>query len=651
MLKILRLRHRHMIPVRLLSIIADIGSTEFVGNKRGGFDITFKRSTRIKILTSSATHYADIVIPLFKWSAADDQLKDVRASSYNLENGSVKESKLDNKSIISDNYNKNVILKKFAIPNVKAGTIIEYEYTVISPSTRILHSWEFQGEIPILWSQYSVAIPKMYDYAVFSYGVKENAVHTTKESHKMFTIRDNEDNHETRAGNMAGNADQMFTVNADISEHTWLMKDVHPLKPEAFTSTIDNYTVRISFQKSKVYLPDQPVRDETTTWKKLREELLSSDFYGDYFAESLTTPVDWLEAEIKSIVPATDKDAVKARKIYNFVHTQFTCTKDWGIFLDGSLHTIWKNKKGNVAEINQMLIAMLRYAHIYAYPVLISTRDHGFSVESYPLLNQFNYLIARAEIDGVTVNMDASDPWVGYGYLPLKCYNGHARVINETVDAVYYNADDLKETSTTVALVKFEGGNSPQAIINTNPGLRESMSIRSAIKKNGKESFFKEILASYSNDAKLINARVDSLDNMEVPVALEYSYSLPEVSGDRLYINPMLSAAHQRNYFKAVERLYPVEMPYTQSENYFFSMVLPEGYQVEELPKSEKIVLNGDEGSFEYIVGVTDNLIQLKSVIKFNKATYKAEEYKELRTFYGQVLRKHAEQIVLKKKK
>ena len=38
------------------------------------------------------------------------------------------------------------------------------------------------------------------------------------------------------------------------------------------------------------------------------------------------------------------------------------------------------------------------------------------------------------------------------------------------------------------------------------------------------ESFFKEILASYSNDAKLINARVDSLDNMEVPVALEYSY-------------------------------------------------------------------------------------------------------------------------------
>jgi len=632
-------------------IISDVGSTDFVGNKTGGFDIQFKRSTRIRIFAGTASDYGNIVIPIHKWSDGEDQLKDVRASSYNLENGSVKESKLDAKSIMSDSYNKSFILKKFAIPNVKEGSIIEYEYTVVSRTTRILHGWEFQREIPILWSQYSVAIPKMYDYAVYSLGVKENAQHTTKEGHRMYTIRDAQEDVDQRSANLAGNADQVYTVNADVSEHTWLIKDVHPLKPEPFTSTIDNYTIQISFQLSKVYYPDQPVRNVMSSWKGLRQELMSLDHYGEYFAEPLTTPVEWLESDMKSIYSASDPNVVKARKIYNYVHTNFTCTNDEGIFMDGSLRSIWKSKKGNVAEINQMLVAMLRYAHIDAYPVLVSTRDHGFSMESYPLLNQFNYLVVRAEIDGQNVNMDASDPWVGYGHLPIKCYNGHARQINENVDAVYLNADDLRETSTTVALVKFDANQIPQASINASPGAQESMDIRRDIKKNGRETFFKEMMASSGSDVSLTKSRVDSLDNLEVPVVLEYSYSLPAVSGDRLYINPMLSAAHQQNYFKAVDRSYPVEMPYTQAENYFFSMVLPEGYAIEEMPKSERIVLNGDAASFEYIVGVTNDLIQLKSVLKFNKATYKAEEYKDLRNFYAQVLRKHAEQIVLKKKK
>ena len=111
----------------------------------------------------------------------------------------------------------------------------------------------------------------------------------------------------------------------------------------------------------------------------------------------------------------------------------------------------------------------------------------------------------------------------------------------------------------------------------------------------------------------------------------------------------MLSEGYKENPFISADRRYPVEMPYTMDETYVLNMQIPDGYTVEELPKSAKVVYNTDEGSFEYLIQKGESNIQMRVHLKLNKAFFPAEEYSTLRDFLGFVVKKESEQIVFKK--
>jgi hypothetical protein len=92
-------------------------------------------------------------------------------------------------------------------------------------------------------------------------------------------------------------------------------------------------------------------------------------------------------------------------------------------------------------------------------------------------------------------------------------------------------------------------------------------------------------------------------------------------------------------------------MPYVFDETYIFTFEVPADYTVEELPKSAKVSFGESDGFFEYLIDKSENTIRLRSRIKLNRATFAPEEYNDLREFFSYVVKKHAEPIVLKKKK
>jgi hypothetical protein len=113
----------------------------------------------------------------------------------------------------------------------------------------------------------------------------------------------------------------------------------------------------------------------------------------------------------------------------------------------------------------------------------------------------------------------------------------------------------------------------------------------------------------------------------------------------------MLGEAMKENPFKSEVRSYPVEMPYIFDETYTLQMEIPPGYMVDELPKSMILKLNEeDEGIFEYRVSQSGVNISFRSRIKIDRAFFQPDEYQMLREFFGMVVKKHAEQIVFKKK-
>jgi hypothetical protein len=113
----------------------------------------------------------------------------------------------------------------------------------------------------------------------------------------------------------------------------------------------------------------------------------------------------------------------------------------------------------------------------------------------------------------------------------------------------------------------------------------------------------------------------------------------------------MFGEGYKKNPFKSEERLYPVEMPYTMDETFILTMEVPAGYVVDELPK-QILAKYDEEGKsyFEYRIQHSGNTISLRSRIKLVRAYYEPDEYVGLREFFNMVVKKHNEQIVLKKK-
>jgi hypothetical protein len=81
------------------------------------------------------------------------------------------------------------------------------------------------------------------------------------------------------------------------------------------------------------------------------------------------------------------------------------------------------------------------------------------------------------------------------------------------------------------------------------------------------------------------------------------------------------------------------------------NITIPEGYTVEELPTQKVLRLPENGARFMYNINVIGGTtVNITSVLSINRAIYDQFEYPNLREFYNQMVAKHAEQIVLKKK-
>jgi transglutaminase-like putative cysteine protease len=618
-------------------VIADIGSSEIIGNTKGWFSLEFKRYRRVHILNKNGYDEANVEVKLYSNGDREEELNSVKAVTYNLENGKVVETKLEKNGIFKDKIDKRRVIKKFTFPNIKEGSIIEYEYTVQSDFLFNLQPWEFQGQSPVLWSEYNLRLPEFLGYVFLKQGYRTYDISERKDNRSNFTIRD------TRT---AGATESISFV-ANVTDYHWVMKEVPELKQESFTSTLKNHIAKIEFQLSDYRYPLTP-QNVMGTWTKLSNDLL----HAEYFGNGLEKNNGWLGDVIDPLTADAKDNVEKAKKIYAYVRDNLTCTSHNATDLDQSLKNVLKTRNGTVAEINLLLIAMLKYANIQADPVILSTRSHGYTYSMYPIIDKFNYVVCDVNINGQNYFLDASEPRLGFGRLTPACYNGHARVINDEATALEFSSDSLMERKLTSIILTSNEKGEMMGSLRQVLGYYESYNIREKIKEKGKDEFFKDIKKAYAQDMELVHPNIDSLDNLEESIAITYDFKLNEEEQDIIYINPMFGEAYKENYFKSAERFYPVEMPYAFDKTYIFSMIIPEGYIVDELPKSIIVKLNEQgDGQFEYRISESGGTISMRSRVQLKRAYYMPDEYEILREFFNLIVKKHSEQIVLKKKK
>ncbi len=617
-------------------ILADVGSSRIVPNNKGSFGYDFERKMRVYIVDVNGVDAGKFDIPLFSslTSSGEEELTSLKGYSYNLEGGKVIETKLESKDVFTEKLAKTRSDKKFTLPQLKAGTIFELSYKISSDFLFEFRPWEFQGDYPCLWSEYNAEIPEFYDYVFLKQGYMSMHIEKTDRVGRSYTVRNS-------AGTGQGST---FTLSGNAIQKRWVQKDIPSIKEESFTTTINNHRSRIEFQLASVRYPDQAPVLVMEDWAKVTKDLMEHEQFG----AQVTRNNGWLDDVIKPVLGNTTDPVAKTRLLYNYVRDNYKRTGG-GMYTTSNLKNTVKTKSGNVGELNLLLLAMLRHEKIESYPIILSTRSHGFTNELYPLLDRFNYVVCAALIGDNDYLMDASTAEGGFNRLPLWCYNGHARVLTSQPIPIRLDADSLLERKVTMVTVQGDGKKF-DATVQKNLGYYESAARRAEIREAGDKGMLEQVKKSYGSEMQVDHLKIDSLQLYEQPIKLTYDLHFSNDNEGLLYISPMLADGSKDNPFKSAIRRYPVEMPYRLDEMYLFSMNIPEGYVVDDMPKSTRVMLNDNDGMFEYLISVSDDLLQMRCRVKLDKANFQPDEYDYLRDFYAHVVKKQQEQIVLKKK-
>jgi len=627
-------------------VIADIGYSDFEAQAhQQAFAITFKRQRRVKIVNKNGIDAATVIVPLYTNDKSTERLDNLKAYTYNVEDGKVKEVKMESSAVVAERHSKNVIYKKFTLPAVKEGSIIEYSYIVTSDFVFNLQPWEFQGQYPVLLSEYNVAIPEFFDYVVISQGYQPITANKLEPTQANYVFRE-----ESRidpglqGGRVAGSN---FDLKGVLYKNQWTAKNVPALKLEPFTSTLNNHISKIEFQLSEIRYPNSIPKKVMGNWETMNKELLSSE----YFGYNLTTANNWMDDDVKAFEKITDKKQ-RAKAAFEFIRNNFTCTSEYGKYLTTTLKDAYKKKGGNVADVNLLLVSMLNHLKLDASPVLLSTRKFGEVNQLYPLLDKYSYVICKLDIDSTSYLLDATKPKLGFGKLPYECYNGYARVINpKKSSGLFLSADSIAENQISTVFITKGSKGSMSGAFTTTYGDAQSYSIRDEIAKSSKEEYFKHVKKSFAMEVELEKSEIENQQQYEEPLVTKSDFTFSLGNDDVIYFNPILKDAYKTNPFKSAERFYPVEMPYVMNEVYVLNMEVPEGYAIDELPKSTRVKYNEDEGLFEYILQESSGMIQLRCRVQLNKAVFQPDEYENLRSFFAYIVGKQNEQIVFKKVK
>ncbi|WP_210462782.1 DUF3857 domain-containing protein [Rufibacter roseolus] len=618
-------------------VLYDLGESSFRFTK--DTQLQFKRIVRIKILKKSGLDQADFLIPYYRRrDGKKEEVSNVKGFTYSLENGEMVKVKLDENAIFDEKQDANWYLKKLTMPGVKVGSVIELSYTITSDFFKLLREWEFQHRVPVKWSEYRVGMVPFFDYKHITYGGHPYHIKDAKLERKTVPVAWTDD-----VG--LAKVDKSGSMSMSIVQYQWVMKDVPAFVEEPYLTNAKDYLSKIEFELAKVEYPEQKPVYMTGDWESFTKEMVKEEEFGGQLANAT-----FLKKTTDGLIAGKTDSLEKVKAVLNFVKNNMRWDGKHRIYTE-NLRKAFDNRLGSSAEVNLVLTAMLRQAGLDANPMLVSTREHGRPVTNSPMISKFDYVISHVAIGGKNYLLDATEKDLPFGMLPLRCLNVQGWVMTGTAGKWLPLTGSERNAQLVSGNIKIQPTGEVSALLTENYQGVPALQARSAIRDKGQEAYLKEF-ANAGTDWVRQGVKIHNLENLQESFKKEYQLSKTGEanSADLLYISPMLTHGLGENPFKLATRLYPIDFGTPVDETYVFTYQLPQGYEVEEMPKSATSVLPGNAAKFSYVVQMTNGQLQIISKLNINKTLFDASEYGNLREFYNRLVAKHAEKIVLKKK-
>lgn len=606
-------------------VLMDHAIIEYEYDNRLGFSYRTFVHKRIKIYKSSALDRGNFSIPLYNKSSANGELiSNFKGITYNIENGKMVKDDLSRKSIVQEKVTDTYSQKKISMPNVKEGSVIEYQYQLTTP-LNVLNSprtWYFQTDIPVKSSQLDITIPSHFYYQVMMGG--------------YLSLDLNERENVTVDMSNA-------TLNTNGTRYLFGVKNAPAFKDEKFITTESDYISKIDFELSSISIPNQLEQNFNESWESLDQTLLASESWGKNFSSSKDI------RELAAKYQGLNSDEEKTKAILNYVTRNIKWNDEIRLWGKENAKRVLEDKTGNSSQLNILLCSILREAGIEANPVIMSTRKNGRINTTYPLLDRFNNTIVAVKLGEEWKFMDATYPLSKPGELPERCLVGIGRMITKDKgEFVEIKANDRYSEMTVVkAKIYPEDGKIVGDYSESASGIL-GHALKVMYKESGEEELVKSIKAS-QEDWNIENVELENFDKDASSVTIKAHFEQEEggVMPDMIYMPAILISKVEENPFKKKERMFPVNFGHKTSKTFQAEYEIPEGFQVEALPQSISLAMPAGEGRFMFTVQEKENKIVVMSRIVLKKSEYTANEYPYLKEFYAKIVEKHAEQIVL----
>jgi hypothetical protein len=346
---------------------------------------------RIKILTPKGIEQANKMLT-FQHKNKLQSISSLRAQTLNVEAGKTVSYQLKSSDFFTKQINDIHTGIQFAFPNVKVGSVIEYEYTFNNENMRWIDAWSFQDEIPTIYSTFTIDPENLLaGFATIAMG--ETFSKTPKK-------RDGSNQYEYTLTNVKSFSNVQYAYNK---------KD----QVERLILQLKSY-----YAAKNSYYNDTPQLVEITTkWTDLLKEI--EDRQNSFTNPSFT----------KTIVAEIPKGTDELSYLQN-IHDYFHQHYNWNGYTstmpvpEMSNRQVHSQKTGSLPDLNLHLNSVLKSAGFDAKLVILSTREHGKIITSYPYLGQFNAVVNLVTLkSGHTFFMDASNLSNDLGFMPKSNYN------------------------------------------------------------------------------------------------------------------------------------------------------------------------------------------------------------------------------------
>lgn len=588
----------------------------FITNN-GSTNLVTEVFLRLKIYKKEGFEEATQEIYLFDGRLGDEKLSKINAVTYNLNGSIIEESELDKNQIFKTKDSERINKVSFTMPNVKEGSIIEIEYKKSSPYIWQIDEFQFQYNIPLKTMVAELRTPKGYRFKL----IPKGGFSAWPKKSKTFDNR----------------------IGMDVEINQFFVQNIPAMKEEPYVDNIDNYRASLLTELVAIELPGYN-KTYAISWGDVAKTIGNDD---DYKVNLKRTNV--LKDIVNEIKPISSGQINMMKAIFNYVKTNVKWNGMDGKFFYNGFKKTLQEKEGNAADINLLLVGMLREAGFDANPVVISTKENMIPI--FPTVERLNYVIAHVQLEDEVYYLDATEEFSELNVLPLRDYNWKGIYIdndNKVWKEVNIGAPPISNNMYALDLELLEDG-ATNGTFKSRLSNHSAFSFREKLKKKDKESYINELEEKY-DEIEITNHQTENTDIAGGFVTEKFEFyfdSGAEIIDGDIFVFPLSILRIKENPFTLETRNFPVDFAYASKNTYMVKYKIPNGFKVKSVPEPLKMSLPENLGTFQYGVQEQNGFLSIVCNFEINKPIISTDYYQALRGFYKEIITKEKERIVI----